>query len=536
MTDSMTIELKGIRKYFRASGVRALEDADFELRPGEIHALLGENGAGKSTLMHVMAGYLKPDAGSIVIDSKERHFSSPAGALASGVGMVRQHPRPAPGFTVWEDCTLGAEKKFFLHPAEARRRAAELSERWGFALPMDSPAESLTVSQRQKAAVLSLLLKGAGRLIFDEPGAVLSPREAASLFDLLRRLRDEGRGIVLISHKLDEALGLADRVTVIRRGRTLGPREAASLSAGELRELIFGPGGIVPAGSAGKAGNAGAAYRPPAAGPPLFLVRDLKAEIPGRPFVRNISLELKGGEILGITGVRDSGLQTLEMAVTGFLGAFRKPSGGRKAALSGLVRIGGRDVSDVRSFREAGGAYLGADRLGVNLAPELPLKESLIIHAWRRSRLGLWGKFGIMNKQYLAARCRDIMGRAGVSRSPGNRGSTFSGGMIQRILLSRELEEPASLLILAEPGWGLDQAGRNRVAGELKAYASAGKGVVLFSTDVDELLSLCGEIAVLLNGAVSARVRVGKGLSPDEARAEIGKAVVGGAGEEGRGF
>jgi simple sugar transport system ATP-binding protein len=527
--DPVMIELKGIRKYFRTNGVRALEDADFELRPGEIHALLGENGAGKSTLMHVMAGYLKPDAGSIFIDSKERRFSSPAEALASGVGMVRQHPRPVPGFTVWEDCTLGAEK-FFLHPREARRRAAELSERWGFDLPMDSPAESLTVSQRQKAAVLALLLKDARRLIFDEPGAVLSPLEAASLFDLFRRLRDEGRGIVLISHKLDEALGLADRVTVIRRGKTASPREAASLSAGELRERIFGPGGTVPAGSAGRdTGNAGLT-RPPGvgAGEPLLLVRDLKAEIPGRPFVRNISLELRRGEILGVTGVRDSGLQTLELAVTGFLGAFRKSPGGKQAALSGLVRIRGRDVSDVRSFREAGGAYLGADRLGVNLAPELPLRESLIIHAWRRSRLGLWGKFGIMHKAYLDAHCRDIMGRAGVSRSPGNRGSTFSGGMLQRILLSRELEENASLLVLTEPGWGLDQAGRSRMAGELTGYASAGKGVLLFSTDVDELLSLCGEIAALFNGAVAARVRVGKGLPAEEARAEINRAIIGG--------
>jgi simple sugar transport system ATP-binding protein len=417
---------------------------------------------------------------------------------------------------------------------------------------MDRPAESLTVNQRQKAAVLALLLKGVRWLIFDEPGAVLGPREAAALFDLFRRLRDEGRGIVLISHKLDETLGLADRVTVNRRGRTLSSGKAASNTAGELRELIFGPDGTVPTG---KAGNA-AIPVPPAAGSgePLLLVRDLKAEIPGRPFVRNISLELRGGEILGVTGVRDSGLETLELALTGFLGAPGKSPGGKRPGLSGLVRIRGRDVWDVRSFREAGGAYLGADRLGVNLAPELPLRESLIIHAWRRARLGLLGKFGILNKEYLDARCLAIMGRAGVSRSPRYRGSTFSGGMLQRILLSRELEENASLLVLAEPGWGLDQAGRSRMAGELRAYVSTGKGVLLFSTDVDELISVCDEIAVLLDGAVSARVVLGRGLSPEdfgagsvpgtferglspeEAKAEIGRAMIGGGREEGRGF
>jgi simple sugar transport system ATP-binding protein len=519
------IELRGIRKYFRVNSVRALDDAGFELRPGEIHALLGENGAGKSTLMHVMAGYLKPDAGSVFIDRKEQHFSSPAEALAAGIGMVRQHPRPTPGFKVWEDCTLGAEGQFFLNPAKARRRAAELSERWGFDLPMDSPAESLSVSRRQKAAILALLLKGVRWFIFDEPGAVLSPREAAALFDLFRRLRDEGCGIVLISHKLDEALDLAGRVTVIRRGKTLIPREAAALSAGELRELIFESGGTVPAGRAGNAGSPGSVAA--GSGEPLLLIRDLEAEIPGRPFIRNISLELRRGEILGVTGVRDSGLETLELAVTGFLKIQGGTSGERQAAPGGLVRINDRDISDVRSFREAGGAYLGADRLGVNLAPELPLRESLLIHAWRRSRLGFLGKFGIMNKKFLDSHCRAVMIRAGVSRSPGNRGNTFSGGMLQRILLSRELEENASLLVLAEPGWGLDQAGRTRVAGELKAYASAGKGVLLFSTDVDELLSVCGEIVVLLNGAVSARVFLEKGLSPEEAKAEIGRAMIG---------
>jgi simple sugar transport system ATP-binding protein len=578
------IELKGIRKYFRANGVYALDNAGFELRPGEIHALLGENGAGKSTLMQVMAGYLRPNAGSVFVEGKRRRFSSPSEALASGVGMVRQHPHPAPGFKVWEDCTLGAERKFFLHPAKARKRAVDLSERWGFDLPMDSLSESLTVSQRQKAAVLALLLKGVRWLIFDEPGAVLSPGEAAALFDLFTRLRDEGKGVVIISHKLDEAMGLADRVTVIRRGKTLSPRKAASLSTGELRELIFGPDGTVPAGKVLNTAAADAAAGPAET---LLLVRDLKVEIPGRPFIRNISLELRRGEILGVTGVRDSGLETLELALTGFLGIRGMGSdpgrgtdpGGRGTDPGGMgtdpggrgtdpaekgtdpgrgtdpggkgtdpggmgtdpgkgtdpagpVRLNGRDVSDVRSFREAGGAYLGADRLGVNLAPELPLRESLIIHAWRRSRLGLLGKAGIMNTKFLDAHCRAIMNRAGISRSPKNRGATFSGGMLQRILLSRELEENASILVLAEPGWGLDQAGRIRMAEELKACAASGRGVLLFSTDVDELLSLCGEIVVLLNGAVSTRVVLGKGLSAAEAKAEIGRAMIGSSAKE----
>jgi simple sugar transport system ATP-binding protein len=535
------IELRGIKKYFRANGVKALDEADFELRPGEIHALLGENGAGKSTLMHIMAGYLRPDGGSVFDGPREQHFTAPAKALAAGIGMVRQHPHLVPGFKVWEDCVLGAEKKFILRPGDARRRAAEVSERWGFDLSMDKPTESLTVSQRQKAAILALLLRDARWLIFDEPGAVLSPGETEALFAVFRRLRNEGRGIALISHKLDETLALADRVTVIRRGKTSAPREAASLPAGELRELIFGRGETLPAFAAAQAEQAfpavpaSPAAETPAATPaaPLLLVRDLRVEAPGRPFIRNISLELAGGKILGVTGIRDSGLETLELALTGFL----KPPAGT----AGRISINGRDISGVRSFREAGGAYLGTDRLDVNLAPGLPLTESLIIHAHRRSLLGLPGKFGLMNKKFLDAWRRGIMSRAGISRSPKNRADSFSGGMLQRILLARELEEKASLLVLAESGWGLDQEGRRRMAGELRNQANAGKGVLLFSTDVDELLSVCDEIAVLLNGTISARIPLeyGRVSASKEAKAEIDRAMVGAYNrdrEEGHGF
>jgi simple sugar transport system ATP-binding protein len=242
--------------------------------------------------------------------------------------------------------------------------------------------------------------------------------------------------------------------------------------------------------------------------------------IPGRPFLRNISLELEGGKILGVTGVRDSGLETLELALTGFLPFQAKRGLG--------VRLNGRNINSVRTFREGGGAYLGTDRLGVNLAPELPLKESLIIHSHRRSRYGPAGKLGFMDKKFLDSWCGAIMKRAGISRSPKNRANSFSGGMLQRILLARELEENASLLVLAEPGWGLDQRGRRRMAGELSAQARAGKGVLLFSTDVDELLAICDEIAVLLNGAVSARIPLKNGTPVlTDAKAEIRRAMVG---------
>ncbi|MDR2483487.1 MAG: ATP-binding cassette domain-containing protein, partial [Treponema sp.] len=308
------VELRGIRKRFSANGVLALDGAGFSARPGEIHALLGENGAGKSTLMHIMAGFLNPDRGGILMKGKEARFSSPADALAAGIGMVRQHPNLIRGFKVWEDCVTGAEPRRggILRPKAARNRAAELSKRWGFGLDVDAVTSSLTVSQRQKAAVLALLIREAEYLIFDEPTAVLSPGETQGLFALFRALRDGGKGVILISHKLEETLALAGWITVLGKGKTLASGEAASFSGDSLQALMFGsleekPVSARPA-RAKKRTSPGAGNKPP-----VLSVQNLGLEIPGRPFIRGACLDVAPGAILGVAGVRDSGLETLEL-------------------------------------------------------------------------------------------------------------------------------------------------------------------------------------------------------------------------------
>jgi simple sugar transport system ATP-binding protein len=491
------IELKGICKFFPSNGIQALDGANFTLLPGEIHALVGENGAGKSTLMQIMAGYLSPSSGSIFVEGKERLFKTPADALGAGIGMVRQHPRQVPGFKVWENCVLGAEK--------SRARVREVSEKWGFDLPLDMATEDLTISQRQKAAILSLILRDVRCLIFDEPTAVLLPDETRSLFQLFTRLRDEGCGIVLISHKLDETLAVSDRLTVIRRGQTREAGQAASLSPGELETLIFGtitnqtasgPVVLSESGAAGSPELPGKKFREET----VLSVRDLSVQEPGRPFIRNISFEIKRGKIIGIAGIRESGLETLETALTGFAGNSRSKT------LRGTILLNGRPVTDVRSFREEGGAYLGADRLGKNLASGLPLRESLIIHAHRRSRRGKFGlgTIGIMDGNFLDGFCEKILARAGIKRRSENRADSFSGGMLQRVLLAREFAEDASLVVLAEPGWGLDLQNREKMISRLRAQADEGRAVLLFSTDVDELLLIADEIFVLRNGNFSA--------------------------------
>ncbi|MDR0472682.1 MAG: ATP-binding cassette domain-containing protein [Treponema sp.] len=522
------IELKGITKYFSSNNVLALDNADFTLMPAEIHALLGENGAGKSTLMHILAGFTRSGGGTILVDGKERCFKSPADALTAGIGMVRQHPHPLNGFKVWEDCVLGAEI--------SKSHVAEISKQWGFDLPLDAPAESLKASQRQIAAILALIIRDVRYFIFDEPAAVLSSGETESLFDLMRRLKDAGKGIVLISHKLNEALGFADRVTVLRRGKTAVSREASSLSSAELEYQIFGSVKEPPALRETPQFSFSESVDPVLPAEPVLSVKDLSVEITGKPFIRNINLELTGGKIFGITGVLDSGLETLELALAGFSGVNAPSTRSGCRRISGRISVMGREVYSVRSFRAAGGAYLGEDRLGKNIIPSHPLKESLIIHAHRRSTQGFWGKFGIMNKSYLDSFCIKIMKCAGINRKARNMAYSFSGGMLQRILLAREFEENPSLFILSGGSWGLDQQNREKFAEQLRAFVNSGphgKAALVFSSDPDELLDMADEILVIRNGSFSARISLSQGA--EDAVREIRRAMVGSnTGKEGR--
>jgi simple sugar transport system ATP-binding protein len=509
------VELRDIGKYFPSGGIRALEGASFELRPGEIHALLGENGAGKSTLMHVLAGYQRPETGRLLVDGVERRFTAPADALAAGIGMVRQHPRVTGDFYLWEDCILGAEPRrgFLLDRKRARNRVRELSQTWGFDLSPDQKTGSLTVSRRQTGAILSLLLREVEYFIFDEPTAVLSPGETANLFRLIRRLAASGKGVVLISHKLDETLALADRVTILRRGRTVAAAlPAGELSAPEAGALMFGreggggvaenPGGAEPRGDRSQGGrkpafswgNPPAESRPPFQSSPgllIFAAQGLWVQVPGRPLIRGIDLVCPPGRILGIAGVRDSGLETLELALTGFLAPER-----------GRILLQGRDIGGrgVRAFREAGGAYLNTDRAGGAAALELPIRDSLIIHAARRAPGGIRGGFGLMDQSGLDSWCRGLLEQAGLSLSLRRRGDSLSGGMLQRLALAREFAEEAPFLVLAEPGWGLDRPGREALYQRLREYVRPGRGVLLFSTDVEELTGAADEILVLRNG------------------------------------
>ena len=493
------VELRGVSKYFPSNGVIALANANFTLRPGEIHSLLGENGSGKSTLMHILAGYFPASSGIILVDGKKLNFSAPAKALAYGIGMVRQHPGFIKGFKVWEDCILGSEMqgRFFFDPLSLRKRVEEKAALWHFELPLDAEAESLTVGQRQKAAILSLLLKNVKWFIFDEPTTALSPEETQTLFGLYARLRSEGRGIVFITHKVEEAQAISDRVTEIKHGVTDTKQHFPKniKPQGNYEIPIKTPFHVENVSSVAPVVNNLQVNENSA----RLVIKDLCLEMPGLPALSNVNLRLMGGSLLGITGDRNSGLETLELAVTGLLNQGGQSQGFIRQ--EGAIILNGLDITckGVKAFRHAGGAYLGADRLGNNFAPALPIFESLVIHAFRRARFGIFLKMGSLNSW-----CREIMGRAGITRSLADRASSFSGGMLQRILLARELTENASLLVLTEAGSCLDQISRLRLAEELKKYVLQGASVLLFSADVDELLPFTGKIMVLREGTLAS--------------------------------
>jgi simple sugar transport system ATP-binding protein len=544
------VQLVHITKRFPANGVHALDNADFNLHEGEIHALVGENGAGKSTLMHILAGSLPPSSGRIVINNVERRFKSPKDALNSGIGMVRQHPSLVPNLTVWENCALGAENGFFVRSALQRAQAHDLCAQWGFDLPLDRQAGGLSVCQRQFAAVVNLLLRRCRILVFDEVTAVISQVEADRLFALFNKLKRRGFSLIVISHKLDEVLSFADRITVLRAGKTVAALEAKNADVKTLSGLMFGE---TPHASA----SSDATEQPVCEISPsskmarsarsvVLSVKNLTVEAPDKPFVRNIDMEIRSNSITGIAGVRDSGLETLELALAGLL-----PVKSGDIILNN-TRLSSKKRGDAPvMFRNAGMAYLNADRTNTCLAMRLSMWDNLVVHAHRRQPKRSF----FLDAPFLDSWAQRIMAKAGCSRSMREAASSFSGGQLQKLLLERELaeldaltetaltpalsnaatnemaeplEERRSLLILSEPGWGLDAQARKLLAEKARSVARSHAGhnaILLFSTDIDELLDISDEILVLNNGVFSAKILLEDRSSLHEYRTRIAQAM-----------
>ncbi|MGZ5422772.1 MAG: ABC transporter ATP-binding protein, partial [Aeromicrobium sp.] len=430
------LEMRGITKHY--PGVVANDHIDLSVHPGEIHALLGENGAGKSTLMNILYGLATPDEGEILLDGTPIKIAGPSEAIARGISMVHQHFMLVPVLTVAENILLGDEtmsNRIFIDRAEASRRIRALGARFGFEIDPDEKVGQLSVGWQQRVEILKALYRDARILVLDEPTAVLTPQETTEIFAVLRRLRDEGHSIVFISHKLYEVLEIADRITVIRRGRVVGERKPAETNEEDLAELMVGREVqlVVDRGESHPAAVA------------LTVDKLTVKNDRGREVVHEVSFEVRAGEIFGVAGVAGNGQDELVEAITG----LRRPSAGR-------IRLGERDITraNTREVHEMDVAFVPADRHRYGLVLSFPLTDNLVLNDYFSAP---FAKGLIRNDRAVLEHAKSLIERYD-ARTPSATvlAGTLSGGNQQKIIVAREFDRDLKLLVLDQPTRGLD--------------------------------------------------------------------------------
>jgi ABC-type uncharacterized transport system ATPase subunit len=501
MADTPLLELKGITKRF--PGVIANDHVDFELVKGEVHALLGENGAGKSTLMNILYGLYHPDEGEVRLGGEHVTIDSPREAIDLGIGMVHQHFMLIPVMTVAENIVLGVEPHNgpFLDIDAAEKRVRDLSQRFGLAVRPEARIESISVGMEQRVEILKALYRGAEILILDEPTAVLTPQEAEELFEILRSLQAEGKSIIFISHKLGEVLAIADRITVLRRGKTIEtvPREGATEEG--LARLMVGREVLLRVGKT--------AAEP---GEPLLTVEDLRV-LDERKLeaVRGISLEVRAGEIVGIAGVDGNGQSELVEAITG----LRRPESGRIVAAGEVITNAG-----ARESLEAGVGHIPEDRQRRGLVLDFSLAENIALKDYCEEPDSKWGW---LFPKRLLARAKRLLTEFDVrGGGPRTLAASLSGGNQQKVVVAREVSRDPRILVAAQPTRGLDVGAIEFVHRRLVTERDEGRGILLVSFELDEILSLSDRILVMYEGRV-----VGE-YPPDVTEEELGIAMTGG--------
>ena len=498
----LAVEMRGIVKRF--PGVVANDGVDFDVRVGEVHALLGENGAGKSTLMNVLDGLYRPEAGEIRVFGERVDLRSPRDAIAAGIGMVHQHFALVPTQTVTENVLLGLdEPRFRMDIGRYDGRIAELAARHGLTVDPQARIWQLSVGEQQRVEILKMLYRGARILILDEPTAVLAPQEAQDLFRTLRSMVAEGTSVVFISHKLAEVAQIADRITVMRRGKvTAAGIPAAGATPASLAERMVGRDVVETIERS-----------PFSPGPVVLSVRAVDAlSDRGLPALRGVSLDVRAGEILGVAGVAGNGQSELAQALTGL-----------RRCSAGSITVNGVDVTN-RDPREAISqhiAHVPEDRTGVGTAPDLSIADNLIMKTYRDAPIARRFSIDAGAVKRFANRLRDAYAIA--SPSVETEARLLSGGNLQRLILAREIASEPRLLVAVQPTRGLDVGAITTVHRLILEQREAGSATILLSEDLDEVLALSDRIAVIYEGRI-----VGL-FDADEADvAEIGLLMTGG--------
>ena len=486
MAHENVIEMREITKIF--GEFVANDKINLELRKGEIHALLGENGAGKSTLMNMLAGLLEPTSGEIVVNGKSEKLDSPSKAASLGIGMVHQHFMLVEAFTVAENIILGSEvtNKGVLDLKKANADILELSERYGLAVDPTAKVEDISVGAQQRVEILKTLYRGADILIFDEPTAVLTPAEILELMDIMKALVKEGKSIILITHKLDEIRAVADRVTVIRRGKSIQTVSIEGATNKDLAEMMVGR-------------SVSFVTEKEEAQPKevVLQISDLVVnENRGVPAVKELSLDVRAGEIVGIAGIDGNGQSELIQAITGL-----------RKVKSGSIKIKGQEVVGLspRKITEMNVSHVPEDRHRDGLVLEMMLSENIALQTYYKEPLS---KNGALNYNQINSYARKLMEefdvRAANEIVPA---SALSGGNQQKAIIAREVDRNPDLLIVSQPTRGLDVGAIEYIHKRLIGERDKGKAVLVVSFELDEIINLSDRIAVIHDGKIQGIVK-----------------------------
>jgi simple sugar transport system ATP-binding protein len=472
------LSIRNLSKRF--GPVIANDGVSLDLRPGELHCLLGENGAGKSTLSSCLYGLYQPDEGQIFVDGQESLFRSPADAIRAGIGMVHQHFVLVSTFTVLENIVVGTGTGLRLDTRATRRRVSELCERHGLQLDLAARVEDLSVGEQQWVEIVKALYLGARVLILDEPTAVLTPQESELLFTLLQRMTADGLSIILISHKMNEVMR-SDRVTVLRRGRVIGTVETRSTTREQLTQMMIGRQ-LEPVAAEGRVGDAPAVVTISS-----LSVRDAR----GLPVLQDLSLDLRAGEILGLAGVAGNGQRDLFEAIAGVRRIER-----------GEIRLDGESIAHLSAAEVAqrGVGHVPEDRFRDGLVPDFSIAENIVLgQHWQAP----WRRGMLLDAARISEHAaRSISAFSIVTTGPAERVRRLSGGNAQKVILARELAKANRCLLCNQPTRGLDVGVIEYVHGQVLRKRDEGVAVLLASEELEDLLLLSDRIAVIFRGRI----------------------------------
>lgn len=497
----MALELSGVTKRF--PGVLANDNVSLSVAPGEVVGLLGENGAGKTTLMNILYGLYTPDEGTITLDGEEVVLNSSADAIAAGIGMVHQHFMLVPVFTVTENVVLGQEPTGFggvIDRDKARNTVLEISKRYNLAVDPDAVIENIPVGVQQRVEIIKVLDREAQFVIFDEPTAVLTPQEVEEFFGIIEGLKNDGKGIIFITHKLGEALEIADRVVVMRGGRVVGELHPKEATEQECADLMVGrPVDLTVDKGPAQPGETVLEVRG------LTVVDDRKVMA-----VDGVSFQVRSGEIVGIAGVQGNGQTELIEGITGL-----------REVMSGSVLVGGKDVTDAspRELHELGVSHIPEDRQESGLVLDFTVAENMILDSYygRPFSRGLMMDWPVIRKA-----ARRLVEQYDV-RTPGVEipVSSLSGGNQQKVIVAREFARDVQLVIAAQPTRGIDVGSIEYIHTQVVARRDAGAAVLVVSSELDEILALADRILVLYHGRIAGE------FAPDADITDIGLAMLG---------